>query len=409
MAEEFAISPQMTKPQLIEEHQRLLDAYRDRARQAEEAEQRRADVERQLEAAARREAQAASPQGVIESLGALRGLLGRTLNDLVERMSAQAERLETLNRAIAAQERRLAELHDVEGAAESLSRLTQAYQERRAAAEAELAARVATVEAELATRVATTEAELSARVATTEADLEARAAAAEEEHRRRTQALEADHAQRRAKLEEETRRLRESWEAERSRTTRELAEAAEQRTRDREREESEHVYARDRARKLDEDAYQEHRAALERELKERAEVAGRELAARETAMTAREEELAELRRRVAAFPDEQRQAVEAARAETHAAVRADMERKAEMVALEREWERKVYEERVKHLQEGLAGRDEKLAELKAELAAALRQVQQLAEKTVEGASLARAFQSVNQIALEQARRPDGTG
>jgi len=35
MADDFAISPQMTKSQLIDEHQRLLDAYRDTARRTE--------------------------------------------------------------------------------------------------------------------------------------------------------------------------------------------------------------------------------------------------------------------------------------------------------------------------------------------------------------------------------------
>lgn len=83
-----------------------------------------------------------------------------------------------------------------------------------------------------------------------------------------------------------------------------------------------------------------------------------------------------------------------------------MEQKAELVAVQHQWEGKVLQERIAHLQESLAGRDEKLAELKADLARALAQMQQLAEKTVEGASLTKAFQTVNQIALEQARRPE---
>jgi len=387
MADEFSISPQMTKSQLIEEHQRLLDAFRDRARQAEESEQRRAEAEKQLEAQALREAEQATPQGVIESLGQMRGQVGSTLNDLVEQMTAQAERLQSLQRAIAAQQRRLAELKDVEGAAESLGRLTRAYEERRAAAEAALAQRVAELEGEHA----------------------ARSAALDEEHRRKAQALETDLGQRRAKLEEEIRRTREGWEAERARTGKELAEQAEQRAREREREEAEYVYARDRARARDEDAYEERKVAVERELKERVETVEKELAARQAALASQEQELADLRRRVAGVPEQLEQAVARAREEGREAVLAEMNRRAELAALEREWERKVYEERIRHLEENLAGREEKLAELKADLAAALKQVQQLAEKTVEGASLTRAFQSVNQIALEQARRPEAKG
>jgi len=41
------------------------------------------------------------------------------------------------------------------------------------------------------------------------------------------------------------------------------------------------------------------------------------------------------------------------------------------------------------------------------IALAQKQVQQIADKAIEGASLAKAFQSVNQIAMEQARQPVG--
>jgi hypothetical protein len=39
MAQEFKISPQMTKKELIEEHQRLLEGYREKARESEAARQ----------------------------------------------------------------------------------------------------------------------------------------------------------------------------------------------------------------------------------------------------------------------------------------------------------------------------------------------------------------------------------
>jgi len=77
--------------------------------------------------------------------------------------------------------------------------------------------------------------------------------------------------------------------------------------------------------------------------------------------------------------------------------------------LERSWEKKVYEERIKHLESTIAGHEAKIAELKSDLGSAVSRVQQIADKAVEGASLNRAFQSVNQIALEQARRPDQKG
>jgi len=48
----------------------------------------------------------------------------------------------------------------------------------------------------------------------------------------------------------------------------------------------------------------------------------------------------------------------------------------------------------------------KVEQLRTELEAARQQVNQVATKAIEGASISKAFHSVNEIALQQARRPD---
>ena len=75
-------------------------------------------------------------------------VVGRTLNELIENMTGQADRLESLNRAIDDRERRLEELHDVDAASASLSALMAAYDQRRQAVEEEFARRMEELEKE---------------------------------------------------------------------------------------------------------------------------------------------------------------------------------------------------------------------------------------------------------------------
>ena len=56
------------------------------------------------------------------------------------------------------------------------------------------------------------------------------------------------------------------------------------------------------------------------------------------------------------------------------------------------------------LESAIAERGLKIEKLSREVAAAYDQVNDVAKKAIEGASLNRAFQSVNEIALEQARK-----
>jgi len=86
-----------------------------------------------------------------------------------------------------------------------------------------------------------------------------------------------------------------------------------------------------------------------------------------------------------------------------------MLQKEKLLHTEREWERKMYEQKIKFLEDTIAAQEKKIRELKEELSAALTQVRELAEKVVEGVSGAKAFATVREIALEQARRPENAG
>jgi hypothetical protein len=386
--DEFNISAQMTKKTLIEEHERLLDAYRAKIAETEAADQRAASAASRLQSLA--VAREATVDGVIENLGQTRAQVGRTLNELTERMTAQADRLEALNRAIADREKRLEELGDIETATTTLATLVAAYDERRQAVEDEFALRIQEVEENYVNRTE----EL------------------EEQSKSRAADLELQHEQASQKLGTEISERRQQWKTEQTRAEAENTQGLERSQREKSREEEEYVYQRDRDRQLELDQHEDEKARRDREMvvalekqqqeldalgaahKTKLEAAKAEQEARlstqerstterEANLVTREKELDELHRRLEETPARIDDATAAAAKEARAEARTDIAHEQKVLALEHEWATKVSKERISHLEREIKERDGKLKELKADLDTAWRQVNQLAEKALE--------------------------
>ncbi|RUM91353.1 MAG: hypothetical protein DSZ23_01630, partial [Thermodesulfatator sp.] len=148
MADDFKITTSMTKKELIERYSKLFNAYQKKLREASEAEKWRSEAERLKKKQAVSSAKQATVEGVIENVASLRTLLGKTLNDLTQKLSSQAERLQDLNQAIAVQEERLKELYDIEAATESFRKLMAAYEEQKLQTEKEVEQRIRELEEE---------------------------------------------------------------------------------------------------------------------------------------------------------------------------------------------------------------------------------------------------------------------
>lgn len=103
---------------------------------------------------------------------------------------------------------------------------------------------------------------------------------------------------------------------------------------------------------------------------------------------------------VAQFPERLERAVQEAQAQ---AVK-EMEHQAALAQLERDWERRSLEQRIAHLEEANRALEAKLAEQVSELREARKQVNAIAEKAVEGASLARTL-AMGTASTEQDRSP----
>jgi uncharacterized coiled-coil protein SlyX len=376
MTEEFKVSPQMTKKELIAEYTRLLEGYKKKVEEAGDAEKWRSEAEKYKEAAALKTAKDATVEAVIDSVTGLKAQLGKTLMDLTDKMASQAERLEEINMAVALQERRLAELYEIEATSDTLAKLIHAYQERKAEAEAEF---------------------------------DTKKNQLERDYQARFEDLQAKHSKLTAGLEEETRQKRSSWEEEKKEFERELAEEKRLAKQGWEREQTEYVYQRDRSRKIEEDDYQAKRTQLEKELEQKKEQVLRQIEEREAAVAAREAEIEDLRKQVKQYPSALQKEIENAKKEVTAVLRQEMDQERRLLTTEREWERKVYEQKISFLENTIASQEQKIQDLKAEIAQAMKQVHQIAEKAIEGASQNRAFSSVKEIALEQARKSESAG
>jgi len=360
MTQQFKISSGMTKKEIIDKYTALLNAYKGAVQEAKEAEKWRSEAEKQKEAMAIKETREATVESVTENIGKLKGQIKDTLNNLSERLTSKAERLEQINLAISAQKKRLKELYELEEFHDAFSKLTTAYEERRAASEQEYE-----------TRLKELEAEYTLRKETLTKEIEETKAAWEEEKKK----FEKDFKEQKALTKEQ-------WQ----------------------REQEEYIYERDRKRRLEENEYKEKMDALEKELLLKKETAEKELEEREAAIRAKETEYQELRRKVEEFPAILQKEIEKAKKQTASEIKTEMNHQIKIMTTEHEWEKKVDEQKIAFLEETVKSQEAKILGLKAEVAQALEHVREIAEKAVEGASHVKAFQSVKEIAMEQAKK-----
>lgn len=369
MADPFKLRSNATKAKVVEQYHALLDAYKAKVAELAERNRKRPAAEKHAEQEAERVIADTTVQNVIRAVAELKSSVTASLNQLVDKLSAEAEKLEKLRHAVSLQESRLAELHDIEASADAMAGLTAAYAEQRSEAERTFDLRLGEMEAELVTR--------------------------------------------RDALGSEIEATRNGWELERaeyaSRVAHEQAEharEAKEAKRAREREEADYLYNRDRERRQAEDAYREEIAADAKRRAEAVEQSERQLAARIEAVAERERQSAEREEEIRAMPKR----LEQIQSETDKAIRAELERahehKLSLIAVERRYERELLEQRIADLERRVSDEVAKRDALAAELATARSQVREIAEKAIDGAASQTAFKSVKQIAMEQARRTD---
>ncbi len=339
------LSLKSTKEEMLKAYNELVSRFQEKAAGSSE---KQIEAKKAGESAVVEKASSYTVESIIKGLANVNIYVGKALTDLSRELTAEANKLTEIREAIAVESKHLEEIHDIRLAADTLANLIQDHAQKKAAFEAEREEQISQFEGDMAARRA--------------------------EWKKEQEVYNAALRENEAKVKKE-----------------------------REREREEYEYNLTLARKKDKDLYEEQKANLLKALKEERLKQEQELSAREAAVVAVETELSELRAKVAAFPAELSAAVE--RTERDVLQRADARAKLEeqLRSKEVEGDKRVAELRITALEETVKRQLAQIEGLTKKLEEANVQVQAIAVKAIEGASNARALNTINEIAMEQAK------
>jgi hypothetical protein len=330
--------------EVLEESEKAVAEHREAAAKPEEKIAAKATAE------AVAVAEELSNRGVVQSIGELKSSIGRMLSDLSDRLEDQVTRYTQVQKAIAAKDKELKEIYEIQRSASTLTALIEAHERQKAQMEQDLAA-------------------------------------AKEQ------------------LEQEVEQTRAAWEVETKQHEAEAKErdAAEQKRREREKEEYRYSFAREQQQAKDQ--FADEMANAHKQLDERKALAEKQLGDREQAIKDREEELAALRQKVDAFPAGLETAVAKAVKETTARLQQEAAAREQLLKQEFEGQKNVQSTRIASLEQQVKEQAERMAKLLGQSEKAYAQVQEIAVRAIEGSGSAKQLAQLQQLLAEQARKP----
>ncbi len=333
--------------------QEMLQAYNSLLKELEAKQAVELKPEKKIEEKKNREAvqvaESLTAEGVGKEIAALKMEIGKTLTGISDRLEGEVSRFVAVRNAIAAKERELAELFEIEKSALSLAALIEAQNQKREDFTAEMEEKKESLRQ----------------------DIEATRAASEKEQDEREAAVkERDAAEKKRQL--------------------------------REKEEFDYAFKREQQTAADRFAYE--KAKLEKELKDKKEQMEQELSAREAAIAAKEAELNDLRKQAAQHPKELETSVARAGKETSDRLLMEAKSREDLLKKEAEGESNVFKARIELLEKTTKEQSDRITALTKQLESAYQKVQDIAVKTVEGASNSKSVASLQQLLGEQIRK-----
>ncbi|MBM4176575.1 MAG: hypothetical protein FJ213_10460 [Ignavibacteria bacterium] len=160
---------------------------------------------------------------------------------------------------------------------------------------------------------------------------------------------------------------------------------------EREREQEEYNYNLKLQRKKDADQYAVQKLELEKELINKKAAIEKELAEREALVTAREKEFAELKAKVESFPAELDNVIKGTEKSVTEKIELKYKHQAELSSKEIEGERKLNKQMIASFESKIKEQEELIRQLTQKANDAGIQIQNIAIKAIEGASLQRSF------------------
>ena len=294
-------------------------------------------------------AESLTAEGIGKEIAALKMDIGKILTGISDQLEGEVSRFVAIRNAIGAKEKELAELYEIEKSSMSLAALIEAQNQKRQEFASEM----------------------------------------EEKKESLRQDIETTRAAWKKEQEEHDAAVKERDMAEKKRQTRE-------------KEEFDYAFKREQQTSADRFAYE--KVKLEKELKDKKEQMEQELSAREAAIATREAELIDLRKQAAQHPKELETSVARAVKETSERLLMEAKSREELLKKEAEGQSNVFKARVESLENTTKEQSERISAMTSQLEAAYQKVQDIAVKTVEGASSSKSIASLQQLFGEQLRK-----
>lgn len=217
--------------------------------------------------------------------------------------------------------------------------------------------------------------------------------------------FEEQISQRREELEQQLQELKKSWDKEKSDRTIEIKERDRTYLKNKQRDEEEYNYNLEQEKKLSEDRYNQNQKNLYKELNETRLQQEKEWQEREKTISDREKQYSEAKEKVEIFEKQLAEKIERGKQDGQNIGNWQAKVKSDLRSKEVEGENKNYELRIIALENNIQNQEVRLTSLSQQLTAALKQVQDLAVKAIEGTSNRNSYDAMREIALEQAKNP----
>ena len=336
--------------------QQMLEAYRELVQKLEE--KREAELKPDQKAAeqkTRRAVESAdglSLDGAIQGIGNLKSEINITLANLLEKLETELSKYTDLKQAVAAKEKELAEIYEIQKSASSLAALIEAQNQRRKEFELEMEEKKQRLDAEIETE-------------------------------------------------------RNKWKAEKVSYEALMKEEREADEKKRKRDKEEYEYNFKREQLAARNKFEDEKAQVEKELNEKREKLEKELAEREQAVEVRETEIEGLENRISELEKREEAVVKNAIEETMGKLNADFQAKEMLLKKEFEGERNVLTTRINSLEALVKKQNEQISKLTEQLEKASIQVQDIAVKSIEGAAHSKLFNQLQSFIEEKKKQENG--
>lgn len=353
-------SDRQTKAQILEAYDELLAERKTLETQVKQLQQQKKEQPSEIFERKRSEVQPQIPpravnsdkmSTTIDALAQLQLGFGSAISELSEKLTAKATHLQQLQRSITEELGQLKSLHQLEDIQpETLETLIQTYEEQ-------------------------------------------------------AKVFERERRDRQTSLDQAFQTLQQTWAKEQEEHNRTIQERNEEYQKSQQREAQEYEYTLNLQRSLEQTEFEQRQQRLYRQLAEAKQEQEGQWAEREKGIVQQEDHFATLEAQVAAFEQDKATAIQNAAKEGKEKASYQTKVAADLRAKEIEGSQRLYDLQIQAREETIQNQTAQIQSLSKQLDAALKQVQDLALKAIEGSANIQSYQAFKEIAMEQAKNP----